>query len=534
MATHVDWIPVVAGIVVLILAALVVNQTTHTLPQSSITYTVRPTHDLAKLHSISSDNMFKSMEYFEATRLHTASKMQAFGALKYTLGCYGRAEPVLDVDVDKAWVDLSMRQYKQASDYSISVCTCVDEHVRHVFGNTLFLGQTLAMRVNNVLYSVGASNNVIHSANETDIFSLMQSMLGGTPPHSRMDANMQVRLTDDAQFERLVDIRDWCVQTAAPVYTINVAYVWNSRLLLLLGISFILVGLDLFSVRRLLPGHQNTLQWSFVWLIDMVPLAIFLVLFFIKLRDTHLLKDKSRPSFLAVFIFLIIVTTLFVLVVFSLWANFYRRGKGLYNGIWERIFVDVPMLVGLSIVGVALKLQNDEHDELVLFGTFVILLAGGLLQHISNLVKVVYDIVCARFNAPLLTALNTGAVYVVDTTDSGKLEHTRLVLQHFGWTRVYGFFAVLLCGLLSFTMSATSSLSLNPLQFITQNQYVYFVLAYVVALTGLDLFYEAIPFVTEKDTRYGEEAADRLRKLFVCLYLTFLLFSQYFVESSEK
>jgi len=92
---------------------------------------------------------------------------------------------------------------------------------------------------------------------------------------------------------------------------------------------------------------------------------------------------------------------------------------------------------------------------------------------------------------------------------------------------------VLLCGLFSFTISATTSLSLNPLQFITQNQYVYFVLAYVVALTGLDLFYEAIPFVTENDTQYGEEAADRLRKLFVCVYLIFLLFAQYTVEASE-
>jgi len=92
---------------------------------------------------------------------------------------------------------------------------------------------------------------------------------------------------------------------------------------------------------------------------------------------------------------------------------------------------------------------------------------------------------------------------------------------------------VLLCGRLSFTISATSSLNQNPLQFITQNQYVYFVLAYVVALTGLDLFYEAIPFVTEKDTQYGEDAADRMRKLFVCVYLIFLLLSHYTVESSE-
>ena len=191
------------------------------------------------------------------------------------------------------------------------------------------------------------------------------------------------------------------------------------------------------------------------------------------------------------------------------------------------------MLIGLALVGVALKMQNDEHDELVLLSTLLLLVAGGLLQHISNLVKVVYDIVCTRFNDELLQALNTGATFVKDESDTDKLEHTRVVLQHFGWTRLYGFFAVLLCGLLSFTISATSSLSQNPLQFITQNQYVYFVLAYVVALTGLDLFYEAIPFVTEKDTQYGEDAADRMRKLFVCVYLIFLLLSQYFVESSE-
>jgi len=109
-----------------------------------------------------------------------------------------------------------------------------------------------------------------------------------------------------------------------------------------------------------------------------------------------------------------------------------------------------------------------------------------------------------------------------------------VVLQHFGWTRLYGFFAVLLCALLSFTISATSSLSQNPLQFITQNQYVYFVLAYIVALTGLDLFYEAIPFVTEKDSQYGEESAERMRKLFVCVYLIFLLLSQYTIEASES
>jgi len=302
---------------------------------------------------------------------------------------------------------------------------------------------------------------------------------------------------------------------------------------LLLGVSFILIGLDLFSTRRLVGYKLHTLQWSVVWMIDFIPMFFFLVRLLMEADQTHLKEDNKTPSFLALFMLFITTTTVVVLLVFSLWANFYRRGAGIYNGIWERIFVDVPMLVGLGIVGVALKMQNDEHDELVLFCTLLLLLAGGLLQHISNLVKVVYDIVCARFNAPLLKALNTGADYVVNESDSHKLEHTRHVLQHFGCTWLCGFFAVLLCGLFSFTISATTSLSINPLQFITQNQYVYFVLAYVVALTGLDLFYEAIPFVTENDTQYSEEAADCLRKLFVCVYLIFLLFAQYTVEASE-
>ena len=42
LARNVDWIPVSAGIVVIIAAMLMYNQSTHTLPQTSTTFTVRP------------------------------------------------------------------------------------------------------------------------------------------------------------------------------------------------------------------------------------------------------------------------------------------------------------------------------------------------------------------------------------------------------------------------------------------------------------------------------------------------------------
>jgi len=170
-----------------------------------------------------------------------------------------------------------------------------------------------------------------------------------------------------------------------------------------------LIGLDLFSTRRLTHGNVHVLKWSLVWLLDFVPFFFFLVRVLMEATDTHLREDKSRTSFLMALVFIAIDTTLAVLLVFSLWANWYQQGTGIYNGIWERIFVDFLMLISLALVGVALKMQNDEHDELVLLSTLMLLVAGGLLQHISILVKIVYDIVCARFNVKLLEALNTGA-----------------------------------------------------------------------------------------------------------------------------
>jgi len=58
--------------------------------------------------------------------------------------------------------------------------------------------------------------------------------------------------------------------------------------------------------------------------------------------------------------------------------------------------------------------------------------------------------------------------------------------------------------------------------------------AYILALAGLDMFFEAIPFVTNKDNMYGEVAANRLRKLVVSIWILFLLISQAAVENSES
>ena len=113
---------------------------------------------------------------------------------------------------------------------------------------------------------------------------------------------------------------------------------------------------------------------------------------------------------------------------------------------------------------------------------------------------------------------------------SAKMHHvtkTRHILQYFGWTRVYGFAVVIIFAVMSLTLSSTSASTHNPLSIYTQNQYLYFVFLFVTALTGLDFFYEVLPFVTEADTEYGVVAADRLRKFSVLAYIIFVMISQY-------
>jgi len=284
LAKDVDWIAVSGGIVVIISALIMYNQTTHTIPQTSTTYTVRPVSDLALLRGFKSADLFKSRVVFESSTLFQTSRMQAFAAVKYTLGCYGRDDFTLSEVAGIAWAQLSAREL-QAGSSPVSVCTCVDKHVSLAFGSTLFLGSTLD----------SMTDVAVASANSTPVFAgyPLQSMRGGQDLLPRMSGNLPVRLTDDAQFEKLADIRDWCAQAAAPTYTLHLASVWNSRLVLLLGVSLMLIGLDLFSTRRLTHGNEYIIKWSLVWIVDFVPFFFFLVRLLMEGADTHLMVDKS-------------------------------------------------------------------------------------------------------------------------------------------------------------------------------------------------------------------------------------------------
>ena len=503
------------ALAVLVIAIALSAGTTHVLPQTSTTFSIQPIVDLTKFMANYKDEDLDTMADYAMSSFKKINYLHPVGSHKFSVGCYGPNVPVLDITKDwkETQMDLTAMQVAQNTVSGISVCTCIDQHVEIAFGNTEFpsLSQGIFAPTTLRVINYDLTHNTSGSA-----------------------GNVPFLLTDQSQFDKVTEIRQWCAKTASPVYTMHSGAVYNSRLLLLVGICLIVVGLDLLEVRQFSEEEPQRNPLDLRWALDLIPLFVFGVLLVRWQVDTHLFDKDSKVSFLLIFLFVLMGITAVVIIFFSIFANAYHRRKIMFNGLWERIFVDVPMIVGLALVGLALKLQNDEHDEVVLLTTVFLLLAGGFVQHISNLVKVVYDIVCMRFETKLLIALQAGNPYVHSESDANQLIRTRTIMQHFGWTRVYAFVVVFFASVASWTLSSTTSNNHNPLQFFTQNQYVYFILAYIVALTGLDMFYEAIPFVTEKDTTYGEVAANRMRKLVIIVYLIFLLGSQHSLEMSES
>ena len=213
-------------------------------------------------------------------------------------------------------------------------------------------------------------------------------------------------------------------------------------------------------------------------------------------------------------------------------AFVFVRKEDKISHVLERIYHDLPMIVGLSLLGVGLKLQNAEHDETILITTLFLLVGAGLQQHLSSVVKTLYDRICCGLSDDVIRQLQTGKKNEELKAEDENLKTTRHILQYFGWTRLYAFFVVVLFAVFSYTISSSVN-TFNPLATYTQNQYFYFMFIFVTALAGLDFAYEILPFTQEDDEKDGMVAMERLRKIAVLVYIIFTLLSQVAIERQE-
>ena len=345
------------------------------------------------------------------------------------------------------------------------------------------------------------------------------------------------------EYTHLTEIVEWCDQTALPQYTFEFQSVIYSKGLLLVGLALVLAGLDVLGARsgEEAPEGEDkgSLQTMMVFVVEVLPVWL-LAGSFVYYQFTGHIKDSAadeqtnNTTYLMVVIYILIFVAASVLLIISI-SNVFadkKQASKVPQKMTQRIYTDVPMIAGLALVGVALKLQNAEHDEVILLTTLVVLVSAGLVQHLSNLVRIMYEKVCGMLSNAVIVALQSADHDTVAGADKEHLDKTRRIMQYFGWTRLYGFGVVLLLVLVTVTMSS-SVVATNPIQAFTQNQYYYFAFAFVVAWTGLDFIYEILPFTSNSVEDYSEQTVDRMRKLSVLFYVVFVVISQYTLEAGE-
>ena len=212
------------------------------------------------------------------------------------------------------------------------------------------------------------------------------------------------------------------------------------------------------------------------------------------------------------------------------------RRSDLVSCMVDRVGADVPFIIGFALLGMCVMLQADVTNSTSVIGGVFILLTAGLLQHISNLAKILYESICFRLDAKLVASLtllednervpvNPNVRGFLNTTEQPAhaeiaLRHkTRKLLQFFGWSRLYLFITVVSLSIAFFTIARDTS-HVYVVKNILDGQLLLFVFAFLFANIGFDMMYELMPFAFEK------VHSDTLRLYFIVAYLLLFNFNQ--------
>ena len=566
MGSRIDPVIMVPALVAIVSMAVVSMSDRHILPQTSSTFSLQAVHGF-KMTDKNKDAFLSKAEYVK-TDFYT-NKISPVTAVKYNKGCYGSSTlksiaddiPATSTNGNMEFMyqyTLNKLQRDEGGGNLASVCRCIDEYSARAFPLMESSQHTLVSqgfdekypnpaseehKALNMEYEYRAVVTVVPrtAAQQTNYDNLFAPL----KTHEQFAGNFLYDLPT-ADYAHLTEIVEWCEQTALPQYTVKFESVIYSKALLLLALALVFAGLDVFGLRIKLceTGAADPKDtWRMLaLLIEVLPVVGYAYLWWDKqwqghIQDSHALDVASKTTFLVMLVSLMVGTTVLLIFGVGVWTTIAGTDTSAWrssNRMLQRIITDVPMIVGLAVLGVALKLQNAEHDERILLSTLLVLTTAGLVQHMSSLVKIMYESICAKLSDDVLEKLQ--APKAADTNGNNvahaQLTRTREILQYFGWTRLYGFFVILLFVAISVTMSSSVA-AVNPLNAFTQNQYYYFVFAFIVAWTGLDFIYEILPFTSNEPDNYSEYSVERMRKISILVYIIFVMISQYTFESGE-
>ena len=158
----------------------------------------------------------------------------------------------------------------------------------------------------------------------------------------------------------------------------------------------------------------------------------------------------------------------------------------------------------------------------------------GVLQHFSNILKILFTAICNNSASAVFTALSykdstndKGGTFVAnmssDNRDASK--NARSVLQFFGYTRVL-LFVIILVSTILFLTSARDSVTANTMVNTMNGQLFFFAMAYFWSNVGFDVLAELIPYMHQKFS------TDVLRQIFLVGYIAY--FNLYIIYHANR
>lgn len=228
-------------------------------------------------------------------------------------------------------------------------------------------------------------------------------------------------------------------------------------------------------------------------------------------------------------------------VVLLLWSFCYWSGGKddgkkwrTYTPVLARVGTDLPIIVGFTLLGVSVMLQNGNTNYSFLDYNLFVILVICLLQHVSNVTKLFYDAVCRQTKSQVFTGLTRknrslnslnmnsnipGITKENDDREEKLRKKIITVLQFFGWIRVWIFLLVtLFCFLL---LTGTNELEKAlPLGNFTQSQVFVFVIALFLTNVTYDIVRELLP------VQFENHDTDSARLYIITIYILYYVVNQ--------
>jgi len=515
------------------------------MPAHINTYSVKPVYDYKSglPVDVDADTLFPSGGA-DSAALSAYKGLTAVQVLKYTLGCYGDDitpnDAFLALTAQQKYEALSQAQFNAGGYMPISTCMCIDSmyalsRKREAADTTAAttakghidtkLGATAADAV--ALYAGGLETfaDYIYTANMV-AFNVDDTMLA----------------TEAKQKAYLLNSTLSCVRYGKPQYTEHYDGMVSVKRFILIAQSFILLGaLTMWGAagsRNANSGKKvmsEMTRYYYAITVAVVKIMLFIasIVFLSQIAadDQHTVHDNTKYTgfraegyttdyflvncmYIICWVMFVVNAAFFVLEAYSVAfgankpsvvLNWLIRREAA-SQIAVRVVVDLTVIVGFTIFGICVLLQAGVKNTTSVGTGAFILFTIGVLQHFSNVLKVLFTEMCAKTASVTLQNLSTS------TEDSTN--KTRNVLQFFGYTRLL-LFGAILGGTVLFLTSARDSVVANTMVNMMNGQLLYFVMAYFWSNVGFDVLAELIPYMHEK------MSTDAVRQLVMVAYICF-------------